>query len=219
MKLLGVFNFLSQNDPANPGEGDFWRNAGRIKAKVLGVIQSLAFITDIPTIRRLYHFSYMLAAATAPSLPFGKVTTSTGNRLSSFPTTDPANGGIADGNIDSYVVLNNCIAKRIRITIGQAAVQQLSVGPTPVMRLSLWKAGLSGSRTFLSNFDTYLTIQSGAIGTNNKPANVYATGMSVEQTVNLEAGDVIGLQFESMNASSNWIVSAGRMIAVLETEE
>jgi len=218
MKLLRLFNFLSQSDPTSATDGDLWRNAARFKARIGSVTQLFAFLSDI-IIKRTYQFSYM-AVAVFNTAPFGKDTTNpSGYPASSYPTTAMANGGLTDATIDPYVVINNCTAKRIRITLGQAAVSQGSVGANPTIRISLWKAGLSGGRTLVGNYDIPLTVKQGTIGVNSTANNVLATGISADQTFALSAGDAIGIQFDPVSTNSNKIYSAGRMVAVLETEE
>lgn len=218
MKILRLLNFVMQQDPANPSDGDVWRNGTRFKVRNGSVTEQIAYLTDIPKIHRLYQFSYM-SVATAQISPFGKITDSTsGYPASNYPTT--LNGsGLINANTDPYVVLNACTAIRIRITLGNAAVQQTTAGATPIIRISLYKAGLSSERTLIGNFDIPLTIQSGTIGVNSTVNNVLATGISPDQNLQLSAGDAIGIEFTPMTTDNNWINSAGRMIAVLETEE
>lgn len=218
MKILRLFNFKSQDDPSAPQDGDFWRNAGRFRFRIGSITEWIAHLSDIPKIRREYQF-YYISVATAQVSPFGKYTDNAGAYPgSNYPTT--LNGaGLLNANTDPYVVLNNCTAKRIRITLGNASVAQGTVGATPTIRVSLYKAGLLNSRTLIGNFDIPLTVQSGSIGINTTVNNVHATGISPEQNFALQGGDMIGIEFTPVSTDNNKINSAGRMIAVLETEE
>lgn len=172
----------------------------------------------VTKIRRTYQFSYM-SVATAQISPFGKVTdTTAAYPASTYPTT--LNGsGFINANIDPYVILNNCIAKRVRIIVANTSVQQGTVGLNPKLRISLYKSGLSGPRILLGHFDIPLTIQAGAIGVYTTVQNGLCTGISPEQNIALQGGDAIGIEFTPQSTDNNCINSAGRMIAVLETEE
>jgi hypothetical protein len=217
MKILKLFNFLSQNDPASPVDGDVWRNLARLKFRNGSTTEQVAHLSDLK-VNRHYQFSYM-SVGTAAISPFGKATTSTAAYpASDYPTT-LSGSGLVNANTDPYVVLNNCIAKRIRITLGSAAVQQATAGASPMIRISLYKAALSSARTLIGNFDIPLVITSGSMGVNSTVSNVYATGISGIQNFLLSGGDAIGIEFTPVTTNNNWIASAGRMIAVLETEE
>ncbi len=224
MKLLSLFNFLSQGDPVNPNDGDFWRNSTRLKVRNGTTTEQVAYLSDLSStttvLHRLYQFSFIGFANNVPNAPFGKISTDGGsNPSTNLPSTKSANSGLADATIDPYLVINNCTARRVRITVGQATVQQTTLGTAPVIRVSLWKAGMTGTRTLIGNFDIPLTIQAGAIGTNVTLNNVLATGISPTLSLALSGGDCIGLQFDQMTTTNNWISGAGRMVAVLETEE
>lgn len=217
MKILRLLNFLSQSDPTSPQEGDFWRNAARLKFHNGSTTEQVAHLSDLK-IRRQYHFSYM-SVATAQVSPFGKITTTNWDYPATpYPTT--YNGsGIVNAQTDPYSVMSNCVAKRIRIIVGNASVQQGTVGSNPIIRVSLYKTSMLNARTLVGHFDIPLTVREGSIGTFTTVTNVYATGISPDQNFALAGGDAIGIEFTPQFTNNNWIDSAGRMIAVLETEE
>jgi hypothetical protein len=174
---------------------------------------TIASLIASATGSRVYNFS-MPQQAQATLGKFSKAARSNNNEM--LYTTDQANAGIQNGQIDPYVCPAAMTITSITVTLASIAVSQATVGAGPViLRLDVYRNDFS-TRTLLGTIS--VPIDRTKCGVNNGLGlNCFQTITVTGLAIALAQGDTWGLEFLNVSTNNNCINSALGVYAVITT--
>lgn len=166
-------------------------------------------------IHRTFEFSLNGQASGTVGL-FSRAGASTNNPAGLYPVTYNSNN-FENGQTDGYVALHNCVINDLTITFAQVAVNQGTVGASPVIRLTFYKNRVAARDSIgIAN----ITISSTGVGVNNSLGTNSKQAVTLTNLgISLTAGDAWGFEFTPLQANNNQINALGRAYVVIDTRE
>ena len=163
------------------------------------------------TDNRYYNFS-MPQQAQATLGKFSKAAHNNNNEM--LYTTDQANAGIQNGQIDPYICPSAMTIKAITVTLASIAVSQATVGAGPViMRIDVYRNDFS-TRTLLGTIS--VPIDRTKCGVNNGLGlNCFQTITVTGLSIAVAQGNTWGIEFLNVSTNNNCINSALGVYAVV----
>jgi len=144
---------------------------------------------------------------------FGKVGGTSQGQIT-MPTTSNSNND-GNGGFDPYLVTTARTITTAYVHLRQVAVNQGTVGASPVARFDVYKHAYNG-RTLVGSISVpinpTLCNVNNSLGTDHTQF-VVVTGLSMA----LAAGDVFGLEFVNLQANNNQVNAIGRVKIILKT--
>ena len=163
------------------------------------------------TDNRYYNFS-MPQQAQATLGKFSKAAHNNNNEM--LYTTDQANAGIQNGQIDPYICPSAMTIKAITVTLASIAVSQATVGAGPViMRIDVYRNDFS-TRTLLGTIS--VPIDRTKCGVNNGlGVNCFQTITVTGLSIAVAQGNTWGIEFLNVSTNNNCINAALGVYAVV----